>query len=96
MILRPGFIYGSRRVPQANNVSIPLTPVGVVVEKSLSILPDALTDALGRIPGSDVLIAPPVDVEDVARAAVEAVRDETTSGVLDIKAIKRIASSSRR
>jgi hypothetical protein len=76
-------------VPQANNVSIPLTPIGVALEKGLSILPEALTKAIGNIPGSDVLIAPPVDVKDVARAAVEAVRNESISGMVDINAIKR-------
>ncbi|KAJ1411897.1 hypothetical protein B484DRAFT_402506 [Ochromonadaceae sp. CCMP2298] len=68
VVLRPGFIYGTRVVP--GGVSIPLSLLG----KPLSLLfANPLVDKIRRtVPGMLAPLAVPLPVREVARAAVEA------------------------
>eukprot|EP00898_Chlorokybus_atmophyticus_P005551 jgi/Chlat1/5998/Chrsp4S06306 len=88
-VLRPGFIYGTRRM---GAVGLPLQLVGAPLEQVLK-LTAPVTKVFSGIPGSDILLAPPVSVEQVARAAVKAAKDDSITGVLDIDKIKQIARS---
>uniref|UniRef100_A0A7S0MZM9 NAD(P)-binding domain-containing protein n=1 Tax=Pyramimonas obovata TaxID=1411642 RepID=A0A7S0MZM9_9CHLO len=90
-VLRPGFIYGSRLVPQLG-VTVPLNLVGEPVQKILSLADQsplgALAEALKPLPASDVLLAPPVSVESVAATALKCISDPSMVGVIDIEAIQ--------
>ncbi|MCO5581331.1 hypothetical protein L7F22_035212 [Adiantum nelumboides] len=90
-VLRPGFIYGKRRL---NGVDIPLDVVGEPLEKVLAAT-KTFTRPLSSLPASDVLFAPPVSVDDVAYAAIKAVTDDDVFGVQTIEQIKELASSVR-
>lgn len=89
VVLRPGFIYGKRKV---ETFEVPLDIVGKPLEKFLADFKDA-TKFLSNLPASDLLLAPPVSVADVARAAIKAVIDEEVKGVYDIDGIKELSSS---
>jgi hypothetical protein len=88
-ILRPGFIYGSRRV---NGIDVPLNFIGEPLEKLLA-QTEVYTRPFAKLPASDVLFAPPVSVKDVALATLQAMRDDDIKGIIDIKKIKEIAAS---
>ncbi|XP_002978610.2 uncharacterized protein At1g32220, chloroplastic isoform X2 [Selaginella moellendorffii] len=88
-VLRPGFIYGKRRI---NGVDVPLDIIGKPLDKFLTSAENFISP-LKSIPGSDVLLSAPVSVEDVAGAAVKAVLDDSIFGVLTIEQIKEAASS---
>ena len=89
VVLRPGFIYGKRRV---NTFDIPLDVLGKPLEMLLE-TSRSFTKPLEQIPGSDLLLAPPISVEDVASAAVACVLRKDVFGVVDIEGIKRFAKS---
>ncbi|CAI5467205.1 unnamed protein product [Closterium sp. Yama58-4] len=78
VVLRPGFIYGKRRV--TGGVEVPLDLIGQPLEKLLSATKD-ITKLLSPLPASDLLLAPPVDVADLASVAVRAVVDDSIAGV---------------
>lgn len=86
-ILRPGFIYGKRRF---NGVDIPLDIVGEPVERVLAAAA-SLTRPLQKLPASDLLLAPPTSVDDVAVAAVRALQDDEYFGIFTIEQIKEMA-----
>lgn len=88
-ILRPGFIYGKRRV---NGVDIPLDIVGEPLEKLLAATA-TLTRPLLNLPASDLLLAPPTSVDDVAIAVVRAVDDDSVFGTFNIEQIKEMATA---
>ncbi|KAI5084236.1 hypothetical protein GOP47_0000405 [Adiantum capillus-veneris] len=90
-VLRPGFIYGKRRV---NGIDIPLNVVGEPLEKVLDAT-KTFTRPLSSLPASDFFFAPPVSVDDVANAAIKAVTDDDVFGVQTIEQIKELASSVR-
>jgi nucleoside-diphosphate-sugar epimerase len=86
-ILRPGFIYGKRRF---NGVDIPLDIVGEPLERVLAAAA-SLTRPLQKLPASDLLLAPPTSVDDVAVAAVRALQDDEYFGIFTIEQIKEMA-----
>ncbi|CAH9074111.1 unnamed protein product [Cuscuta epithymum] len=92
VVLRPGFIYGKRRV--ANGFEIPLDLIGEPMERFLSMV-EEYTRPLSSIPTSDLLLAPPISVDDVASAAVNAVTDDECFGVFTIEQIKEAAAGTK-
>ncbi|KAJ3688421.1 hypothetical protein LUZ61_017585 [Rhynchospora tenuis] len=91
VVLRPGFIYGKRKV---DGYEIPLDIVGEPLERVLAAT-ESFTRPLKSLPGSDLLLAPPVSVDDVAYAVVNAVSDDDFFGVFTIEQIKEAAAKVR-
>jgi len=91
VVVRPGFIYGDKRV---GDVVLPLGAVGKPLEGVLKNLPENLTDMLKKLPASDLALAPPVGVEVVAKAIANAVYDPQVKGVLELKEIERLSEAS--
>lgn len=89
VVLRPGFIYGKRKV---DGFEIPLDLIGEPVEKILNAL-ENVTKPLNSLPASDLLLAPPVSVDDVAFAVINAVVDDDVFGVFTIDQIKEAAAA---
>uniref|UniRef100_A0A803L663 NAD-dependent epimerase/dehydratase domain-containing protein n=1 Tax=Chenopodium quinoa TaxID=63459 RepID=A0A803L663_CHEQI len=89
VILRPGFIYGKRRV---DGFEVPLDLVMEPWEKILSAT-ENFVRPLNFLPASDLLLAPPVNVDDVALAVVNAVRDDGMFGIFTIDQIKQAAKN---
>lgn len=69
---------------------IPLDLVGEPWEKILSVT-ENLTRPLNSLPASDLLLAPPVSVGDLALAVINAVRDDDMFGIFTIDQIKQAA-----
>ncbi|KAK9095544.1 hypothetical protein Scep_027013 [Stephania cephalantha] len=90
-VLRPGFIYGKRKV---NGFEIPLDNVGEPLEKFLKAT-ENFTKPLNSLPASDLLLAPPVSVDDVAYAVINAVLDDDFFGIFTIEQIKEAAEKVR-
>ncbi|CAM6101101.1 unnamed protein product [Calypogeia fissa] len=88
-ILRPAFIYGSRKV---NGFEIPLNFIGEPLERLLA-QTKTYTRPFAKLPAADLLFAPPVSVEDVAKAALQATKDDDIKGILDIEKIKEAAAA---
>ncbi|XP_015897724.1 uncharacterized protein At1g32220, chloroplastic [Ziziphus jujuba] len=91
VVLRPGFIYGKRRV---DGLEIPLDLVGQPLERILSATQN-LTKPLSSLPASDLLLAPPVSVDDVALAVINAITDDDFFGIFTIEQIKEAAEKVR-
>lgn len=91
VVLRPGFIYGKRRV---DGFEIPLDLIGEPVERILRAT-ESFTRPLSSLPASDLLLAPPVSVDDVALAAINAVSDDDFFGIFTIEQIKEAAEKVR-
>ncbi|KAM7525468.1 hypothetical protein LguiA_015370 [Lonicera macranthoides] len=91
VVLRPAFIYGKRKV---DGFEIPLDVVGEPVERLLKAV-ENFTKPLKSLPASDLLLAPPVSVDDVALAVINAVKDDDFFGIFTIDQIKEAASSVR-
>ncbi|KQJ82405.1 uncharacterized protein At1g32220, chloroplastic [Brachypodium distachyon] len=91
VVLRPGFIYGKRKV---DGFEIPLDIVGKPLEQLLSSV-ENFTKPLSALPASDLILAPPVNVDDVAYAVINAVIDDSFFGVFTIEQIKEAAASAR-
>lgn len=91
VVLRPGFIYGKRKV---NGFEVPLDAVGEPLEKLLSSV-ENFTKPLSSLPASDLILAPPVSVDDVAYAVINGVIDDSFFGVFTIEQIKEAASKVR-
>lgn len=70
---------------------IPLDLVGEPLERILKAT-ENLTKPLSSLPASDLLLAPPVSVDDVAYAVVNAVIDDDVFGVFTIEQIKEAAA----
>ncbi|CAL1376231.1 unnamed protein product [Linum trigynum] len=88
VVLRPGFIYGKRRV---DGLEVPLDLVGEPWEKALGAVSN-LIRPLSSLPGSDLVLASPVSVNDVALAVINAIGDDDVFGVLTIEQIKEAAA----
>lgn len=88
VVLRPAFIYGKRRV---DGFEIPLDLVGEPVERFLSVFGNFIKP-LSSIPASDVFLAPPVSVDDLALATINAITDDDVFGVFTIEQIKEAAA----
>lgn len=69
---------------------IPLDLIGEPVERILRAT-ESFTRPLSSLPASDLLLAPPVSVDDVARAAINAVSDDDFFGIFTIEQIKEAA-----
>lgn len=89
VVFRPSFIYGKRRV---DGFEIPLDLIGEPLERVLAATQN-LTRPLSSLPASDLLLAPPVSVDDLALAVLNAVRDEDFFGVFTIEQIKEAAAN---
>ncbi|KAI4316432.1 hypothetical protein L6164_024411 [Bauhinia variegata] len=82
VILRPGFIYGTRRV---GSMKIPLGVIGSPLEMVFQ-----YTRALNQIPLVGPLFTPPVNVTAVAKVAVRAAIDPVfPPGIIDVYGIQR-------
>lgn len=90
-MLRPGFIYGKRKV---DGFEIPLDLVGEPAERILKAI-ENFTKPLSSLPASDLLLAPPVSVDDVALAVINGVTDDDFFGVFTIEQIKEAAQKVR-
>lgn len=53
----------------------------------------SLTRPLQKLPASDLLLASPVDVDDVALAAIRALQDDYYFGIFNIEQIKEMAKA---
>lgn len=91
VVLRPGFIYGKRKV---DGFEIPLDLIGKPLERLLSATGN-FTKPLSSLPASDLFLAPPVSVDDVAYAVINAVRDDDFFGIFTIEQIKEAAAAVR-
>jgi hypothetical protein len=91
VVLRPGFIYGKRRV---DGYEIPLDLIGEPLERILRAA-ESFTKPLSSLPASDLLLAPPVSVDDVALAAINAISDDDFFGIFTIDQIKEAAEKVR-
>lgn len=89
VVLKPGFIYGDRVVPELNNITVPLGLAGEPLKELLKIeLVKNIASKIEDFPASDVLLVPPVSVDAVATAAVQAATDKGINGILDVAAIE--------
>jgi len=91
VVLRPGFIYGKRRV---DGYEIPLDLIGEPLERILRAT-ESFTKPLSSLPASDLLLAPPVSVDDVALAVINAISDDDFFGIFTIEQIKEAAEKVR-
>lgn len=90
-VLRPGFIYGKRRV---NGLDVPLDLIGEPMEKILAAT-KTVTRPLSSLPASDLFFAPPLSVDDVAYAAIKAITDDDVFGIQTIEQIKELSAAVR-
>ncbi|PON94571.1 NAD(P)-binding domain containing protein [Trema orientale] len=82
VILRPGFIYGTRRV---GSLKLPLGVIGSPLEMVLQ-----RTRPLNQLPLIGPLFTPPVNVTSVAKVAVRAATDPVfPPGIVDVYGIQR-------
>ncbi|KAK3434789.1 hypothetical protein EUGRSUZ_D02227 [Eucalyptus grandis] len=88
VVLRPGFIYGKRRI---DGIEIPLDFIGEPLERILQAV-ENFTKPLSSLPASDIFLAPPVSVDDVALAVINAVSDDDVFGIFTIEQIKEAAA----
>ncbi|KAK4368791.1 hypothetical protein RND71_012583 [Anisodus tanguticus] len=88
VVPRPAFIYGKRKV---NGFEIPLDLIGEPLEKLLRAT-ESFTKPLNSLPASDLVLAPPVSVDDVAYAAINDVKDDDCFGIFTIDQIKEAAA----
>ncbi|URD99941.1 NAD dependent epimerase/dehydratase family [Musa troglodytarum] len=88
VVLRPGFIYGKKKV---DGYEIPLDLIGEPLERLL-LAAENFTRPLKSLPASDLLLAPPVSVDDVAYAVINALMDDDFFGVFTIEQIKEAAA----
>ncbi|XP_027081285.1 uncharacterized protein At1g32220, chloroplastic-like isoform X1 [Coffea arabica] len=91
VVLRPAFIYGKRKV---DGLEIPLDFIGKPLDNFLSATENFIKP-LSSLPGSDLLLAPPVSVDDVAYAVINAIGDDDFFGVFTIEQIKEAAAAIR-
>lgn len=70
---------------------IPLDLIGEPAESILRAI-ENFTKPLSSIPASDLLLAPPVSVDDLALAVLNAVVDDDFFGIFTIEQIKEAAA----
>lgn len=73
---------------------VPLDWVGEPAERILRAI-ENFTKPLSSLPASDLLLAPPVSVDDVAFAVVNAILDDDEFGIFTIDQIKEAAQKVR-
>ena len=88
VILRPGFIYGTRAV---GNISVPLGLVGKPMETVLRLPPFPTLQS--NLPFMKAVLVPPIKVEAVGAVAAAAAMGETPSGILNVDDINRVYKS---
>lgn len=81
-ILRPGFVYGNRMLPQG--FSIPLGLVGLPLELVFRPLQSLIPLTL---------LTPPISVEDVAKAAVYACLNPDSKGIFEYKGMRELSAA---
>ncbi|KAL4565018.1 hypothetical protein LXL04_029100 [Taraxacum kok-saghyz] len=82
VILRPGFIYGTRRV---GSMKLPLGVIGSPLEMVMQ-----YAKPLSQVPVIGPLLTPPVDVKAVAKVAVRGAIDPVfPPGIVDVYGLKR-------
>ncbi|EOA36955.1 hypothetical protein CARUB_v10009888mg [Capsella rubella] len=91
VVLRPGFIYGKRKV---NGIEVPLDLVGEPLDKIYESA-ESFIRPLRSLPASDLLLAPPVNVNDLALAVINAIKDDDFFGIFTIEQIKEAAAKLR-
>ncbi|AAG23446.1 hypothetical protein AtNW77_Chr1g0036001 [Arabidopsis thaliana] len=91
VVLRPGFIYGKRKV---NGIEVPLDLVGEPLDKIYDSA-ERFIRPLRSLPASDLILAPPVNVDDLALAVINAVKDDDFFGIFTIEQIKEAAAKMR-
>ena len=69
---------------------IPLDVIGEPLERILRAT-ENFTKPLSSLPASDLLLAPPVSVDDVALAVINAITDDDFFGIFTIEQIKEAA-----
>lgn len=69
---------------------IPLDLIGEPVERILRAT-ENFTKPLSSLPASDLLLAPPVSVDTVALAVINAISDDDFFGIFTIEQIKEAA-----
>lgn len=65
--------------------------IGEPLEKLLRAT-ESFTKPLNSLPASDLILAPPVSVDDVAYAVINAVKDDDCFGIFTINQIKEAAA----
>ncbi|XWS17892.1 hypothetical protein CRYUN_Cryun33cG0107500 [Craigia yunnanensis] len=89
VILRPGFIYGTRSV---GSVKLPLGVIGFPLEMVLQYL-----KPLNQLPLVGPLFTPPINVTSVAKVVVRAAIDPVfPPGILDVYGIKKFSQQMSR
>ncbi|CAN6838948.1 unnamed protein product [Brassica oleracea] len=89
IVLRPGFIYGTRNV---GSMKIPLGVFGSPMEMVLQ-----QAKPLNQLPLVGPLFTPPVNVESVAKVAVRAATDPVfPPGIVDVHGIQRYSQQKSR
>ncbi|XP_033140348.1 uncharacterized protein At1g32220, chloroplastic isoform X3 [Brassica rapa] len=89
IVLRPGFIYGTRSV---GSMKIPLGVFGSPMEMVLQ-----QAKPLNQLPLVGPLFTPPVNVESVAKVAVRAATDPVfPPGIVDVHGIQRYSQQKSR
>ena len=79
-----------------DGISVPLQLIGRPLEKAVGQASELnLTRPFENIPGSDLVLASPLSVDDVGAAAAAAALDPSLNGVLDIESIRATASAHR-
>lgn len=91
VVLRPAFIYGKRKV---DGFEIPLDLIGEPLERLL-LAAERFTRPLASLPASDLLLVPPLSVDDVAFASIYALKDDDFFGVFTVEQIKEAAAKTR-
>lgn len=88
VILRPGFIHGTRRV---GSMKIPLGVIGSPLEMVLQ-----YAKPLNQVPLVGPLFTPPVSVNSVAKVAVRAATDPVfPPGIVDVHGIRRYSQQKK-
>lgn len=77
-----------------DGLEIPLDFIGEPMEGILRAA-ENFTKPLSSLPGSDLFLAPPVSVDDVALAVINAVMDDDFFGIFTIEQIKEAAAKVR-
>lgn len=68
--------------------------IGEPLERLL-LATENITKPLSSLPASDLFLAPPISVDDVALAVINAVKDDDFFGVYTIEQIKEAAANVR-
>lgn len=92
VVLRPGFIHGTRQVPLGGDkaLALPLWLLGKPLESLFSLPPVKLLR--DHVPGMQAVLARPIARDDLARVAVAAATGATPAGILSVDDLVREAA----